>query len=210
MKKPVVVVNFKTHKSGKDALKLAKAIEKFDKDIIVGVSPCDVYLISNKSKLKVYCQHVDYFSPGKNTGFVVAEAVKASGASGVFLNHSEHKLSYYVLERTILRCKEAGLKTMVFAADLDEVMKIKKLMPDCIIIEPPFLIAGDVSISSAKPELISEVARNLKRDFLVGAGIKTSDDVRKALELGASGVAVCSAIAAAENPSKALKEMLGR
>ena len=37
--KPTIVINFKTYKSGKDALKLARIIERFDKSIIVGVQP---------------------------------------------------------------------------------------------------------------------------------------------------------------------------
>jgi len=43
---------------------------------------------------------------------------------------------------------------------------------------------------------------------ITGAGIKTTDDVRKAIELGTAGVFVSSGIVKAKNQKKALKEIL--
>lgn len=208
--KPIIVVNFKTYKSGKDVLKLAKVIEKVDKDTIVGISASDLYLVSQNTKLIVYCQHVDYFSPGRNTGYVLPEAVMAAGASGVFLNHSEHKLDFEILEKTVRRCKEIGLKTLVFASDLEQAKKVEALAPDYIAVEPPELVAGNISVSTARPELISNVAKNLRSKFLVGAGIKNYNDVKISMDLGASGIAISSAITTADNPAKVLKELLGK
>jgi triosephosphate isomerase (TIM) len=210
MVKPVIVVNFKTYKSGKDVLKLAKELEKVDKDTIVGISACDLYLVAQNTKLKVYSQHVDYFSPGRYTGYILPEAVKSSGAVGVFLNHSEHKLNFDVLEKTIKRCREVGLNVLVFAGDVTEAKKIESLNPDYIAVEPPELVGGDISVSTAKPELISNVAKALKSKFLVGAGIKNYNDIKISMGLGASGIAVSSAITTAENPALVLKEFLGR
>ncbi len=208
--KPIIVINFKTYKSGKEALKLAKAIEKVDRKIIIGVQATDLYLISRNTRLQVYCQHVDAFNMGRNTGFVLPEAVKSDGAIGVFLNHSEHKLDFEILDRSVRRCKELGLKTLVFASDLQEAKKVEELNPDFIIIEPPELVAGDISVSTARPELISDVANNLKCEFLVGAGIKNYNDVKKSMELGSSGIAISSAITTAKNPTKILKELIGK
>ena len=59
--KPLVVINFKTYKQGAQAIKLAKIIEKVDKNIIIGVQASDIYEITKKTKLRVYAQHVDYF-----------------------------------------------------------------------------------------------------------------------------------------------------
>lgn len=206
--KPLVVINLKTYKQGKDAIKLAKNIEKVDKSIIIGVQASDIYEIKKATKLKIYSQHVDPFKPGRHTGYILPEAVKKDGAVGTFLNHSEHKLSYLKLRKTIKRCKQVRLKTMVFASTLLQAIKIQLLKPDYIIIEPPELVAGKKSVSKARPELISRVAKKLKAKFLVGAGIKTRDDVKIALKLGASGIAVSSAITRAKNPRKALKSLL--
>ncbi len=208
--KPVIVINFKTYKSGNESLRLAKAIEKVDRNIIIGVQATDIYLISKNTKLQVYCQHIDAFNTGRNTGFVLPEAVKSSGAVGVFLNHSEHKLNFEILDKSVRRCKDVGLKTLVFASDLIEANKVENLNPDYIAIELPELVAGNVSVASAHPELISKVAKNLKSKFLVGAGITNYEDVKKSLELGASGIAVSSAITTANNPSKVLKELIGK
>ena len=109
------------------------------------------------------------------------------------------------MKKTIERCKKLKLKTMVFAANLKEARKIEKLKPEYIIIEPPELVAGNISVSQAKPELIKKISKTLKTKFLVGAGIKNSHDVRAALKLGASGIAVSSAITKAKNPRKVLK-----
>lgn len=206
--KPKIIVNFKTYRKGKEALKLAQRIQKVSKEIIVGVDVSDIYLISHKTKLKVYAEHVDYFMPGRYTGFIIPEEVKAAGAVGTFLNHSEHKLKFGVLRKTMKRCNEAGLKTAVFASSLKEAKKIEKLRPDYLIYEPPELVGGKISVSSAKPEVIKKISKALKMKFYVGAGVKNTEDVKKSLELGAVGVAVSSGVVLARNPEKVLKEFL--
>lgn len=206
--KPIIIINFKTYKQGKDAIELAKTIEKISKSIIVGVQDSDIYEIVKATKLKVFSQHVDYFKPGRNTGFIIPEAVKKDGATGTFLNHSEHKLSFNVLKKTVERCKKIGLKTYVFAKNLQEAKRIEKLKPSYIILEPPELVAGKISVSQAKPELISKIAKKLRTRFLVGAGIHSKEDIGIAMKLGARGIALSSAITKAKNPGKKLRELL--
>lgn len=208
LNKPIVIINFKTYKQGKAAIKLAKDIEKVDKKAIIGVQDSDIEEIAIKTKLKVFSQHVDPFKPGRHTGYVIPEAVKKDGAIGTFLNHSEHKLDFKVLKETIKRCKGIGLKTAVFAASLNEAKKIKKLKPNYLIIEPPELVGGKISVSKAKPNLIKNIAKKLKRQFIVGAGIHSREDVKIAMKLGASGIAASSAIIKAKNPEKKLRELL--
>ena len=203
----IVIVNFKTYQQGKKAIALAKEIERVDKNIIVGVQASDIREISKATKLRVYSQYVDSFKLGKHTGHILPEIIKKDGAKGTFLNHSEHPLKFSVLNKTIKRCKKINLKTAVFAKDLTEAKKIKKLKPDYLIIEPPELIGGKVSVSKAKPELIEKIAKELKTKFLVGAGIHTREDIKTAMKLGASGIAISSAITKAKNPKEKLKEL---
>ena len=155
--KPIIVVNFKTYKQGKQVLKLAKQIEKIDKNIIIGLQASDIEEVAKKTKLKVYAQHVDYMKPGRETGFILPEAVKKDKAIGTFLNHSEHPLGFGILKKTIKRCKKVGLKIMIFAKNLKQAKKIQRLKPDYLIIEPPELVGGKVSVSKAKPELIKNI-----------------------------------------------------
>lgn len=205
---PIIVVNFKTYRQGEKVLSLAKIIERINKNIIIGVQASDIYEIAKKTKLKVFSQHVDYFPKGRNTGYVIPEAVKKDKAIGTFLNHSEHKLNYDVLKKTIKRCKKIGLKTMVFANSLKEAVKIEKLRPDYLIYEPPELVAGKISVSESKPKIIKEIKRKLKMKFLVGAGIHSSKDVKVAMKLGAVGIALSSSVIKAKNPGKKLRELI--
>ena len=196
MKKPTIIINFKTYKQGKDAVELAKKISKVDKKIILGVQASDVYEIVKAVKNPVYTQHIDL----KN--------IKKDKAKGSFLNHSDHRLRFDVLKKSVKKCKQVGLKAAVFAANLKEAVKIEKLRPDYLIVEPPELIGGKKSVSKARPELIKEISKKLKIKFLVGAGIKTNEDVKIAMKLGANGVAVSSGVVKARNPVKALKKLM--
>ena len=103
--KPIIVINLKTYQQGEKSVKIAKEIERVDKNVILGVQASDIYEIAKKTQLKIYAQHVDPFEPGRNTGYVLPEAVKKDKAIGTFLNHSEHKLTMDVIKKTIARCK---------------------------------------------------------------------------------------------------------
>lgn len=207
--KPIIIVNLKTYKQGKAVLKLAKEISKVDRKIVMGVQATDILEVVKVSKNPVYVQHVDYQEVGKNTGYVLPEAVKADGAKGVFLNHSEHRLRIDVIKKTVKRCKTLKLKTAIFAKDLKQAKEIKKLKPDYLIIEPPELVAGKISVSKAKPKLIEEIGKKLKYAFVVGAGIKTNEDLKIAMKLGAKGIAISSGIVKARNPDKVLRKLIG-
>lgn len=209
MVRPIIVINLKTYQQGKNSIKIAKEIERVDKNIILGVQASDVYEIKKKTKLKVYAQHVDYFEPGRNTGYILPEAVKKDGAIGTFLNHSEHKLKFNILRKTVKRCREVGLKVLIFAGSVKEAKKVQRLKPDFLVIEPPELVGGKKSVSKEKPELISSIKKKIKMDFLVGAGINSKEDIDIAMKLGARGVAFASVITQAKMPEKVLRGMIG-
>lgn len=206
----ITIINFKNYKQGEQVLKLARDIEKIDKNIIVAVPATDVGYIKYYTNLKVFSQHVDYFDKGRNTGFIIPESIKAYNADGTLLNHSEHRLKFDVLKKTVKRCKSVGLKTAVFVANLDEAKKIEKLNPDFLIFEPPELVAGKISVSFAKPELIKKIYERLKISFLIGAGIHNRKDVEIGLKLGASGIVISSAITESKNPISELKKLVGK
>src|SRR3989338_5420926 len=91
-----IVVNLKTYKQGVQVFKLAKLIKKLNLEnkIFLAVQPTDISLVKSLTKLRPYSQHVDFHDKGKNTGFIIPEAIKASGARGSLLNHSEHKIPF--------------------------------------------------------------------------------------------------------------------
>lgn len=214
LKTPIIIVNFKTYRSatGERAVSLAKKCEKVSLEtkanIAIAVSVPDIYHISKAVSIPVLSEHIDDIEYDSHTGGILAEDVKENGAIGTLLNHSEKRIATDVIERSIKRAKEAGLITVVCAENAGEGKKISSFEPDFIAVEPPELIGGEVSVSTAQPELIKESVEKIGRNVLVGAGVKTAEDVKKALELGAAGVLVASGVTKADDPEKALKELV--
>lgn len=205
----MLVVNLKTYKFGKEVLRLARVISRVDKGIVIAAQASDIYLLS-KFGNPIYAQHVDYFKAGRNTGYILPEAVKKAGAKGVILNHSEHKLKLNILKATINRCKKLKLKTLVCVSSLKEVRKIKSFKPDMVAYEPKELIGTGVSVSKTKPKIVEDFVKALKNSKIVplcGAGISNREDVQMARKLGCEGVLVASAVAKAKNPEKILREL---
>jgi triosephosphate isomerase len=206
--KPTVIINMKTYNQGSKAINLIKKISEVDSKIIIGVQPTNIYQASKLVKNPIYSEHVDFQETGRNTGYILPEAVKSAGAIGVFLNHSEHRLDLDTIKKTVKRCKKLKLSVGIFAKDLKQAIELKKLKPDYLMIEPPELVAGKISVSKARPKLIEEIGKKLKYPFIVGAGIKNSDDLKIAVKLGAAGIAISSAITTAKSPQKILKELI--
>ncbi len=218
LKKPVLVINFKTYKesTGKNALKLAllaqKASKKTGKQVMVAVQPTDLCLVSGKVSIPVLAQHVDHEPQGAHTGTITPEAIKQAGAIGTLLNHSEKRLSDNVLSETIRRCKALGLITVCCATNNTRAAKIASYQPHMIAVEPPELIGGKISVSEANPEIISKSVKSVFRvsriPVLCGAGINKKKDVEDAVNLGAKGVLVASGIVKAKNPYKEILSLL--
>jgi triosephosphate isomerase len=219
LKTPVIIINFKTYRSatGERALKLAKICEKVANEakasIAVAVQASDIYRVSQEVSIPVLAEHIDDAEYGSHTGRILAEDVKENGAAGTLLNHSERRLRIDILEKSIERAKEAGLVVVACANDADTGKAISAYDVDFIAVEPPELIGGDISVSSAEPELITESVEKICgkqkcSKVLVGAGVKSGEDVRTALKLGAAGVLVASGITKADDPEKALKELV--
>lgn len=222
-KKPIVIVNFKVYKEtiGENAIKLAKACDHFaaktGHDIRIAVDAIDLAAVVKSVSIPVYSEHVDAVDPGKHTGTILPEMVKAAGASGTLINHSERRVNFDILEESIKRSRQLGLITVACCEDTKEQKQIMAFSnkPDFIAIEPPELIGGDISVSTARPELIRKGVlitkpndKDTKVKLLVGAGVKTKEDVKIAMELGADGILIASGIDLAEEPEKALKDLL--
>ena len=218
MKTPVIVVNFKTYReaTGKNAVSLAKLCEKVAKEsktnIIAAVQAADIAAVSKAVRIPVWAQHVDNIAYGKNTGFILPDAVKEAGASGTLLNHAEHKLDYKILAATIEICKRLGLTTVVCAANNREAAAAARFSPDFIAVEPPELIGTGIPVSKAKPEVVTKSIAAVNKvksiPVLCGAGINKGEDVKKALELGTEGVLLASSVTTAGNPEAVLRDLV--
>ena len=216
------IINFKTYKqaTGPKALKLTQICKKISKKtkqkIMIAVQATDISLVS-KLKIPVLAQHTDYFEQGRNTGKVLPEAIKQVGAIGTLINHSENPLSLKIIEKTIKRCKDINLLTLVCVSNIKKTDQILKLKPNIIAYEVPELVASGKSITQIKPDSVKKFAKLVQKynkkhktkiKPLCGAGISKVKDVRTALKLGCEGVLVASAFVKSKNPSKILKEMI--
>jgi len=211
MKEPFIIVNFKTFEeaTGKKALELAKLCERvakgFKVEIAVAPQATDIREIAENVSIPVFCQHIDPIKSGAYTGHILGQAVQMAGAIGVLINHSEKQVTIEQASKIIDICKELGLISVYCTASPVNIDRIRKYSPDYIAYEPPELIGGAVSVSTAKPKVITEsISRAKEIHLIVGAGIKTGYDVRKALELGAKGVLIASGVCKAEDPEKEL------
>jgi len=216
MKEPVLLVNFKVYNvaSARKAVELAKKCEQVKletgKEIAAVVQAADIFRVSKEvENLKVFAQHVDEVESGAYTGHILIEDVQENGAAGTILNHSENRIPVEKIEAVIKRCKQLGFPVVVCAKDSDEVEQIAKLKPDYVAYEPPELIGGDISVSTAKPEVIERSVRKAGDvPLIVGAGVKNTEDVKTSIKLGAVGILVASGVVKAEDQLKALKDLV--
>lgn len=208
----MIIINFKAFATGKDALKLAKICEQVSKrkkiPITVSVQAADISLISSKVSIPVLAQHVDGVQKGAFTGMILPESIAEHGAIGSLLNHSEKQISLKEIENAVKRLRQLGLISIVCARTPAEAKKISLLKPDIIAIEPPELIGGKISVTEAKPEVVTRVTHSIHIPVICGAGIHTRKDIRCAKDLGAIGVLIASGVVLAKNQKKALLNLL--
>ena len=214
----LLVVNFKTYieATGKRAIELARVAEEVSREtganIIVAPQFTDIEPVSKTVDIPVFSQHLDSVKPGAHTGHVLAEAVKSAGAEGSLLNHSEKRISKPEIAESVKLCADADLQSLVCADTAEASVDVANMLPDMIAIEPPELIGTGISVSKARPELITMSIREIRKvnrrvRVLCGAGVTTAEDVSKALELGTEGVLVASGVVKNEDPRAVLQSM---
>ena len=208
---PTIIVNFKTYleSTGKKGLDLAKQAERASKEtgicIVVAPQFVDLARIAETVEIPVFAQHIDPIRPGSCTGHILAESIKGAGAVGTLINHSERQLKLSDVDSIIALTREHGLTSCVCANNPSVSASLAALRPDIISVEPPELIGSGISVSRAKPEIVTDTIKlvrkvDRKMVILCGAGISTAEDVSKALKLGTCGVLVASGIVKAKNP----------
>jgi triosephosphate isomerase len=217
----LLVVNFKTYieATGKRAIELAKIAEEVSRDtgvaIVVAPQFTDIEPVSKTVDIPVFSQHIDSIKPGAHTGHVLADAVKSAGADGSLLNHSEKRISPSEIAGSLSLCADADLLSLVCSATTLAGVDIARQKPDMIAIEPPELIGTGISVSKARPELITESLSQIRKvnrsvRVLCGAGVTTAEDVSKALELGSEGVLVASGVVKNKDPRAVLQSMASK
>ncbi len=218
LKTPTIVVNVKTYteSTGIKAFEIGQLIEDIACEtgvsMAIAVQPTDIYFCSSKLKIPIFAQHIDPITPGSHTGWILPDAVKAAGAIGTLINHSEHRLHLADIDTCITLAKKCNLEQIVCTNNVATSKAAAALSPDFIAVEPPELIGGDISVTTANPDVVKNSVNTVKKidtnvRVLCGAGVKNGKDVRKAIELGADGVLLASGVVKAKNQQAALHDL---
>ena len=209
-----VLVNLKAYPCDPVAVASAARDVADDAGVRVGVAPQAAHLDRvAETGVETWAQHVSPVEHGSHTGSTLAEAAADAGATGTLINHSERRLKLADIDAAVEAADRAGLDTCVCANNPDQIAAAAALAPDAVAVEPPELIGGDVSVSTADPGIVEDaVAAAAGVDDSVevycGAGISTGDDVTAAGELGAEGVLLASGVAKADDPRAALEDLV--
>ena len=219
METPIVAINMKTYAEscGFGGQKLAEFCEEVmdetGKSIAIAPQQIDLAMFVDIFDVPIFAQHVDNVKQGSTTGRVTPEALAEIGCAGTLINHSEYRIPAEDVEALVKRCRELGLTTIVCTKDAEESQAYARFGPDFIAVEPPELIGGDISVTTANPDivrdsvkLVKDVAPDVK--VLCGAGVKNGKDVAMAIELGAEGVLLASGVVKATDQKAVLLDLV--
>lgn len=218
MDAPLVVVNFKTYSTAMadsaEALGRQMANVQTNARMVAVTSAFDLSTVSAISGLEVWSQHLDPVGQGSHTGWLEPETAIARGASGTIINHAEHKVSIEHVKQLMAMLPD-GFPICACAADVAEARALAELGPTFIAVEPPELIGGDISVTTADPAIVSDTVAAVKEvnpnvRILCGAGVKNGQDVATAISLGAEGVLLASGVTKANDPESVLSDLVSK
>lgn len=218
IKTPVIIVNVKTYAeaTGEEARKLAVLMDEVSKEtgvsMVIAVQSTDISLCAREVSIPVFAEHIDAITPGSHTGWILPQAVKEAGATGTLINHSEHRLKLADIESCISIAKKLSLSQVVCTNNVATSKAAAALSPEFVAVEPPELIGGDISVTTADPDIVRRSVEEVKKindkvEVLCGAGVKRGEDVGKALELGADGVLLASGVVKADDKKEVLMDL---
>lgn len=213
-RKPFLVVNPKSYLYGKESLELALASDQVAKDtgltIFFTCPYADIRPIKEKTEhIIVTAQSMDPLSPGRGMGHLLGESLKEAGAGAVFLNHAENPKTLSDLYKTIQRCKDLDLISIVCADSVVEAQAVCCMKPDIVLAEPTDLIGtGQVAEDSYTIDTCKAMAK-IDPDVLVmiASGVSTAEDCYNVVKLGADGTGATSGILQAPSPAVRVREM---
>ncbi|AUV81651.1 triose-phosphate isomerase [Salinigranum rubrum] len=209
-----ILVNLKAYPC--DPVEVAEAARDVAEEsgVRIAVSPQAAHIERvAETGVETWAQHVSPNDHGSYTGSTLAEAVADAGAEGTLLNHSENRLKLADIDASLDAAERAGLETCVCGNNPEQIGAVAALGPDSVAVEPPELIGGDVSVSTADPDIVVDAvdaagAVDESVDVYCGAGVSTGDDVLAAQDLGATGILLASGVAKAADPRAALKDLV--
>lgn len=209
----MIFLALKTYKqsTGDNVIKLLSSVKKVSMEtgvpIISVAQPTDIFRIKKELNIEVWAQHVDPIDPGKNTGWISPYSVKEAGATGVLINHSEHKVKEEVIIETIKKARQYNLKIVLIGQTVEMVKKFNSFDIDFLSFEKEDLIASPISMIDQQEETIKNLVRIVKHPLIIGAGINDGEDTRKSKAAGAAGVLMATYFVTAPDPEAKLREL---
>ena len=221
MSSPLILVNLKTFREGMGSRghMIANAAQLVAREtgITIGIAPSyiDLHPLCHHFAIPVYAQHVDGFEPGAHTGHITADALRAAGAAGSLINHSERRLNLAEIEASVRALQEHKLISVICTNNESTSAGAAALAPEYVAIEPPELIGSGVSVSKANPDIIRRSVAavhtiNPQVKVLTGAGIQSGECVRIAVDLGTDGVLLASSVVKAKDPGAVLRGLVSK
>jgi triosephosphate isomerase len=185
--------------------------EKYDVDILYIVPYMEMRDVARSTgRLIILAPYMDCLRPGRGMGYVLPEGLKAAGAAGVLMNHSEKPMSISAVKRTIDRANELDMLSFSCADSVAEARAIAQLGPDIMNPEPTERIgSGVASDMTYVMDTIREI-KAINPDILVeqAAGITRGDQVYDFIMAGSEGAGAGSGIFTAKDPKAAAEEMI--
>ena len=209
----MIFLALKTYKktTGDAVIKILSSVKKIIKETGVPIIACaqttDIYRIRKELDIEVWAQHMDPIDPGKNTGWISPYSVKNAGATGVLINHSEHKLKEEVIIETVKKARQYNLKIILIGQTVEMIKKFDSFDIDFLSFEKEDLIAGLVSMIDQQEKAIKDLVKIVKHPLIIGAGINDGEDTRKSKAAGAAGVLMATYFVTAPDPEQKLREL---
>jgi triosephosphate isomerase len=180
-------------------------------EIHYAIGAYDLHIADKFPAKSFYAQHVDPVGYGPFTGKISIEMLIDSGIRGSMINHSENRLNFDTIEMIVSKARTLDFNIIVCAENLGEVARFAEIGAPIVAYEPPELIGGSISVSTAKPDIIEKAAEVCKKNsvkLIVGAGIKAHNDISTSLKLGAVGGLVASGVVLASHPAVAITSLI--
>ena len=212
---PFFETSVKNYIYGDAVLEYARAADaaskEYDVDVLFVAPYTEIRRVrENTDRLIVLAPYMDAIRPGRGIADVLPEALKAAGAQGVVLNHSERPITLNALRKTIDRANELDLLTFVCADTIAEAQALALLHPDILNPEPTELIgSGTVSDMGYVREVIRAV-KSIDPSILVeqAAGITTAQQVYDFVMAGSEAAGSASGILKSADPYALLNDMV--
>lgn len=212
---PFFSINPKSYIYGDRVLEIARYADRLaeenDIDVMMTAQLIDIPRIKAETKHLILCaQHMDGIVPGRGMGYVLPEALVAAGVEAVILNHAEKQMTLRELVNAVKRAQELGLLVTVCVDTEEECRAVATLKPDMMICEETSHIATGVTSDISYMVATRNAIREISPDTIVlqGAGIRTGDDVYRAIMAGSGGGGGTSGIVAVSDPFKVMDEMV--